>query len=181
MLLRELVDLKPGTMIRGLTIKPSHLGRVACFSLDGWESQDEAGSFGHIQIVHTAKLKLSDTDKRYFVHTAEQLRKELLTTHPYDQELIKKHSVPESAASSTLVHFDVGKNIGMYLGGYYVAYDPDYDSDWTIGVRLLLADGRVAYLRGTIDRDGDDTYNDNDGLISATNLRTFGDRQFLLS
>lgn len=178
MLLHELADLKPGTMIRGLTIKPSHLGRVAHFSVDGWENQSEAVDY--IRAVHVAELRLSDDDKRYFVYTAAQLRKELFTTHPYDQELIKKHTFPESPAASTVARFDVGKNIGMYLGSYYLAYDPDYDSDWTIGVSLLLADGRVAYLRGTVDQGGKDDYSDDDGIINATSLKSFGNRQFLL-
>lgn len=178
MLLHELADLKPGTMIRGLTIKPSHLGRVAHFSVDGWENQSEAVDY--IRAVHVAELRLSDDDKRYFVYTAAQLRKELFTTHPYDQELIKKHTFPESPAASTVARFDVGKNIGMYLGSYYLAYDYDRDGEWIIGVKLLLANGNVAYLAGSVDQSDADDCNDNDVFISAQIPKPFGDRQFLL-
>lgn len=175
MLLRELADLKPGTMIRGLTIGPSFLGRVASFSVDGWEIQDDC-----IHTVHVASLELTDADKQYFVHTAEQLRNELFRSHPYDQDLIKKHSFPENVPVTNITNFGRGENVGMYLGDYYLAYDSDYDNEWVIGVKLLLLNGTVAYLRGTVDQDDKDVYNDYDGMISATSLKPFGDRQFFL-
>lgn len=178
MLLRELVDLKPGTMIHGLTVKPSHLGRVASFSVDGWKNQSEATAY--IRIVHVASLELTDADRRHFVYTADQLRKELLGSHPYDQDLIKRYTFPENVPTSYSISFHLGNDIGMYLGGYYLAYDGDYSNEWIIGVKILLANGSVAFLRGAIDQSDADDYNDGDGIISATSLKSFGDRQFLL-
>lgn len=177
MLLRELVDLKPGTMIRGLTVKPSHLGRVAGFSVDGWKNQSEAIDF--IRIVHVAALEPTDA-RRHFVYTADELRKELLGSHPYDQDLIKRYTFPASVPATDAIGFSLGDNIGMYLGDYYLAYDYDRDDGWIIGVKLLLANGNVAYLAGSVDQSDADDYNDNDVFISAQIPKPFGDRQFLL-
>lgn len=192
MLLRELVDLKPGTLIRGLTVEHGYLGRVASFSSSGWaitgrreapaaypNDTCELGKF-----VHVGSLELDDDDRR-MVYTAEQLRNKLFNTHPYDHTLINDHLLCDNAPVTRIQQFDIGKDVGMYLGEFFLAYDScdidnDYPEGWIIGVKFLLIDGTVAYLRGTVDQDGDDTYNDNDGIISATNLRSFGDRQFLL-
>jgi len=137
MLLKDIISIKPGTLIKGFKIKPFR-NRSAIFNLDGWEITPEF----EFECIQTIFYPLGYIPKQYKIYNSNELQVS-------DEEINELHQEDfwKYWDRSYFIKYNIGDPIGVHLGEYIICNGDELSNKGTsLYSKILLPSGDIGFL-----------------------------------
>lgn len=137
MFLKDIISIKPGTLIKGLKIKPFR-NRSATFSLNGWDLTNDF----EFDCIQTIFYPMGYIPEQYRLYKADELQIDSRSIDSLHQEDFWK-----DWDHSCFVKYNIGDPIGVHLGEYIICKgDEVFLKGTSLYSKILMANGDIGFL-----------------------------------
>jgi hypothetical protein len=137
MLLKDIISIKPGTLIKGFKIKPFR-NRSAIFNLDGWEITPEFD----FECIQTIFYPLGYIPEQYKIYNSNELQVS-------DEKIneLRQEDFWKDWDHSYFIKYNIGDPIGIHLGEYIICDGDELSNKGTnLYSKILLPSGDIGFL-----------------------------------
>jgi hypothetical protein len=137
MLLKDIISIKPGTLIKGFKIKPFR-NRSAIFNLDGWEITPEFD----FECIQTIFYPLGYIPEQYKIYNSNELQVS-------DEKIneLRQEDFWKDWNHSYFIKYNIGDPIGIHLGEYIICDGDELSNKGTsLYSKILLPNGDIGFL-----------------------------------
>jgi len=137
MFLKDIISIKPGTLIKGFKIKPFR-NRSATFKLDGWETPTEFD----FDCIQTIFYPLAYVPGAYTLYKSHELQDGNLSINNILQEDFWR-----DWDRSYFIKYNIGDPVGIHLGEFIICEGDSVSLDGTnLYSKILIPSGDVGFL-----------------------------------
>lgn len=137
MLLKDIISIKPGTLVKGFKIKPFR-NRSAVFNLDGWDITPDF----YFECIQTIFYPLGYIPKQYKIYNSNELQVS-------DEKINELHQEDfwKEWDRSYFIKYNIGDPIGIHLGEYIICNGDELSNKGTsLYSKILLPSGDIGFL-----------------------------------
>ncbi len=137
MLLKDIISIKPGALIKGFKIKPFR-NRSAIFNLDGWEITPDF----YFECIQTIFYPLGYIPKQYKIYNSNELQ---ISDEKINE--LRQEDFWKDWDHSYFIKYNIGDPIGIHLGEYIICHGDEFSNNCTsLYSKILLPSGDIGFL-----------------------------------